>query len=772
LLALVSAFMISAMGMSVRGQGQVSQPTQGDASQAAVEAPAGSAFSPPRANQCQSKYDRFYSAEPGVYAYWALCESGKPVQIYDYVGPFDLTAASHSFGAGPVAGGFPGPVPDGESAANVPTARLDVESQGIHLNSQQGTVAAWINADAQSYPVTAVFLGAVQGKSRVAIGVRGVGGICFQGDYTSDDGRAVTVEKCGFEANSWHRVALAWIAGNLSLYVDGASVAAGRYVGALDDKVFYYKLFPGCCNTGKQMTLAKALVANQAWDPSQAKSDFSPTFPPVPRGGVYVTSRRLGTIHRNVLGFADRNQDISSPEARAALLSGLASAGATSLRYGGGYGGIEADLEDWKGRGTCTKVPGAMGKTPNDATGNHLDSYLESVARQLRLQVVFTVNYGTNPPSCDQGGDPKTNGADLVQYANRVKNYGIKYWEIGNELYAGGSEPDFHPNPNSGESYAQYEPGFYSAMKAQDRTIEIAVPIGLGVYSWETSFDQAVLARASYDAVVFHSYPVKDPISDGATLYRDRVASNLGRVRGELLELQTVLMSHGKSPDAIWVTEWDGEVGGNKWSKQTMGAAAPLFVASQLAEFMEAGVRIANWWTEGTPNVCSTMNYDGNGETAYSWWECGSTALVYTGPAKGRGEVAVGLRPGDLTPAGRGFQILSQSGFVGEGEHMLRTETDPAEAPWLLSYAATHGGSYAVILINRDRDEAHTVPVGFADLPSGSQVRQWSYGRAQYDRSRAGDWSAAPVQSTHAAWSKTFHATLPPWSVNVLVFAR
>jgi hypothetical protein len=185
---------------------------------------------------------------------------------------------------------------------------------------------------------------------------------------------------------------------------------------------------------------------------------------------------------------------------------------------------------------------------------------------------------------------------------------------------------------------------------------------------------------------------------------------------------------------------------------------------------MMAGVELATWWFQGSLNICSAYNYDYKGDTTYSWWKCGIPALVYTGPMANKGEVAVGLRAGDLYPAARAFQILSQSGFVTEGEHMLRTETDLQKAPWLLSYAATHGSSYALILINRDRDQAHTVPVTFANKSSGTSVRQWTYGRAQYDKTRQGDWSAAPVQSRHGAWKSDFIATLPPWSVNVFVF--
>jgi Concanavalin A-like lectin/glucanases superfamily len=771
------AGMLSARGVSQRNVSEhqdfnLQTKTSAEAARGA-EIPAGSVFSPPAANACQSKYDQFYVAEPGVYAYWALCETDKPIQVYDYVGQFDLTAASHTFGSGGVVGGVPGPVPDSETAASVPTANLNIENQGIPLNTHQGTVSAWINADAPRYPVTALFLGAVAGKSQVSIGINATAGLCFGGNYTNAEGTVHAIQKCGYTPNSWHRVVFTWSAGELSLYVDGTAVAKGQYAGSLDNKVFYYRLFPACCNTGKQMTLAKVLVSNQAWNSTQVTTDFAPVFPEIPLGGVYVSSQRLGTIHRNILGYADfGHEDTSTYEWRTPLLAGLAKGGFTSVRYGGGYGGIEADFEDWRGRGTCTKTRGVQGKTQITSTEGNIDGYLKNVAQPLGLNIIYTVNYGTNPPECDQGGDPIVNGADLVEYANLVKKFGIKYWEIGNEVYSGNSETDFHPQPNTGASYLSYEPAFYTAMKAKDPSIKIAVPIGGSIYSYQAGFDLPVLAGASYDAVVLHNYPMKDPISDGATLYRDRVAANLSRTRGTILKLQTELLNNGKSADSIWATEWSGCVGGNKCSKQTMGAVTPLFVVSQLAEYMLAGVQLATWWTQGSLSVCSSLNYDGSAESAYNWWNCNSTGLVYTEPAKGGGEVSVGLLPGELTPAARGFQVLSESQFVIEGEHMLLTQTDVQNAPWLQSYAATHGRSYALILINRDRDKTQTVPVRLAGKSSGGSVRQWTYGRAQYDKSRFGDWSAEPVVSNHGPWTGNFQASLPPWSVNVFVFGN
>jgi hypothetical protein len=737
-----------------------------------MSVPQQSVFRPPAPNACQSLYDQFYEAEPGVYAYWALCEKGSPVQIYDYVGQFDLTAASQSFGSGYIAGGASGPVPDGESAASVRTARAHIENQGLVLNGHAGTIATWVSADATNYPVTAVFLGAVGGAASVSVGVRAGQGICYFGDLTNSKGIASPITKCGYAANTWHRVVFTWSDRDLDLFIDGVRVAAGLRAGTLDNTVYFYRLFPGCCDTGKPMVLAKVSVSNQAWSQSQTMADFRPTIPNIPQGGVYVSSERLGTIHRDVLGYADRNQDISNPAVRAALLSGLREGRFKSLRYAGGYGGIEADLENWRGGVICTEARGVTAAPPNIATGNNIDSYLQSVARPLSLDVVYTVNYGTNPPYCTAGGSPTSNGADLVRYVNVNRRYKVRYWEIGNEVFSSNSETDFHPNPNTGASYVDFEPAFYSAMKAVDPAIEIGVPVGLATYSYQTGFDLQVLAEARYDAIVWHNYPVRDPISDGATLFQDRVASNLDRTRGTLLELQTELLNNGKAPDSIWVTEWNGEVYGDKWSRQTMGAAIPIFAVSQLAEYMQAGVRLATWWTQGRPNGCSTFNYDTSGDTAYSWWNCGSTALVYAGPTPGTGEIPVGLKAGDLTPAGHAFQILTESGFVTEGEHMLRTLSDMQNSPWLLSYAATHGSSYALVLINRDHDNPHTVPVVIAGKYSGGSVHGWTYGRTQYDASRVGDWSVGPATRTHAPWNGCLLVDLPPWSANVFVLSR
>jgi hypothetical protein len=705
-----------------------------------------------------------------------MCEGGTSPSIYDYAGRFDLSPASNAWSSGPgtIQGGVPGPVPDGETADQVTTGSSFIANQDIPLNTNQGTLAVWANTDSTNYPMAFIFLGAVNGQSSVSVSAitpstSSLNNECFTGNFINLSGSSFTVPAaCGYIPDTWHRVILTWSGGTMELYVDGGLVSTSTYSGPLDNKVFVYRLFAESGNTGKQMTLAKASISNQAWSAAQVLADFTPSLVLPPNGGVYVTTQQLGVIHRDVLGYADANADLSTGPLVSALTSGLSLMGATAVRYANGSSGYSADLENWMGGPSCTATRGSTAPPPNLSTQNTLDNYVSEVSQPLGASMGYTVNYGTNPPSCDAGGDPALNGANLVAYANVLKKYGIKYWEIGNELYGGGFfEVNFHPRPGMGANYASYEAGFYDRMKRQAGGVLIGIPVADTVYSWLANWTLPAMQAAKYDAVIYHNYPMTDPISDGKTLYPERVTSNIGRTRGSLLALQTELLNFKKSPEEIWITEWNGDVNGNLWSRQTMGAVMPMFGTMLLAEYMQAGVQYATWYAQGQSDACLQYNYDWTGENTYNWWDCGGVFLTYTGPYPA--ETLVGLQPGDITPVARSFQVLSESGFVTEGEHMLRVVTDLQNAPWLAAYAATHGSSYEIILINRDRDNAHTVPIQIAGQTAGQLVQQWTYGRAQYDPTQTGNWEVDPVTSSQSSWESEVQGVLPPWSVNVFL---
>ena len=125
---------------------------------------------------------------------------------------------------------------------------------------------------------------------------------------------------------------------------------------------------------------------------------------------------------------------------------------------------------------------------------------------------VMCVNYGTGTPR---------EAAAWVYYANVVKKYNIRFWQIGNEMDGEWEEG----GPVNALMYAEKYLKFAKAMKQVDSTIKIFGPLlsnadftmkNSGVYdgkSWMQTFIDTVGAREKADGkkycdgIDFHSYP-------------------------------------------------------------------------------------------------------------------------------------------------------------------------------------------------------------------------------------------------------------------------
>lgn len=137
----------------------------------------------------------------------------------------------------------------------------------------------------------------------------------------------------------------------------------------------------------------------------------------------------------------------------------------TTLRF---PGGSTSDDYHWQ-----------TGSTSDGAyvnPSNTFDAFM-GVAHQAGAAPILTVNYGSNAAG-NGGGDPNE-AAAWVDYANNTKHYGIKYWEIGNEIYGNGEygaswEYDLHSD-HSPSAYGANVAAFASAMKAKDPTIKVGV---------------------------------------------------------------------------------------------------------------------------------------------------------------------------------------------------------------------------------------------------------------------------------------------------------
>ena len=136
-------------------------------------------------------------------------------------------------------------------------------------------------------------------------------------------------------------------------------------------------------------------------------------------------------------------------------------------------GGSAGDNYHWANGGTPTTGSG-MYIMADDTFDNFMTRLVNPVPGATAMCIV---NYGTNAAGT-AGGDPNE-AAAWVNYANNTKHYGVKYWEIGNEIYGnseygGNWEADKHACQTP-TCYGQNAVAFIQAMKAKDPTIKCSV---------------------------------------------------------------------------------------------------------------------------------------------------------------------------------------------------------------------------------------------------------------------------------------------------------
>ncbi|MFE5581309.1 hypothetical protein [Kitasatospora sp. NPDC056531] len=213
----------------------------------------------------------------------------------------------------------------------------------------------------------------------------------------------------------------------------------------------------------------------------------------------------LGTVPATGVGLNTAVYDPNLNDATASSL--MKAAGIRQLRY---PGGSVADNYHWK---THSLTGGGSWTAP----GTDFDHFM-ATAKTVGAQPIITANYGSGSPQ---------EAADWVKYANVDKGYGIKYWEIGNEVYGNGHyqngngwEYDTHAD-KSPKEYATNLVAYAKAMKAVDPTVKIGAvlatpggyPDGFTASGDSADFNHTVLSIAgpSIDFVIVHWSPRSPP---------------------------------------------------------------------------------------------------------------------------------------------------------------------------------------------------------------------------------------------------------------------
>lgn len=456
-------------------------------------------------------------------------------------------------------------------------------------------------------------------------------------------------------------------------------------------------------------------------------------------------------IHATVLGA---NSTVSFDTAIPGQSEAFRRAGMKAGRW---PGGSDSDEFNWQTTTGCR----AKSYVWPSATFDH---YMTLIARPAGLDVAVTVNYGSSgQPACIAPGDPQI-AAAWVHYANTTRHYGVRWWEVGNEVY-GSWETDQHALPHDAATYASSFGNYLKLMKAQDPTIRVGIPVSPGAVDPSgRNWDAYVLAHTQFDYVDLHFYAQQPGKEDDGFLVRDAP----GAFAGILAKLKAELATAGKPDSPIDI----GEIGSvyDKPGKQTVSITQALFAGQALSEMLLAGVRRSTWWLGN--GGCGT---NGNlSASLYGWQEFGGYAIFSDGlptpPYGGCSNVIETIPFGTLLPTARVYQVLSQSGFVTDGERMIGV-TVPPNLRSVRAYAATHGKNFALLLFNLDDQKTVSVPITIDSVSHGSGIHSLTYGKTQYDLSRDGTW-AGPAAEHTGPWTSPITVTLPPYAVAAYLISR
>lgn len=173
-------------------------------------------------------------------------------------------------------------------------------------------------------------------------------------------------------------------------------------------------------------------------------------------------------INLNYIRDADANRPAGQP-----LVKALQTLGVHWLRFPGGE---KSDFHRWALPPYDKPQPVSLKwYAGNPGTRMDFDQYM-TLVRQLGAEPYIVVGYDTEKRTGLTKAEWIESAAAWVRYANKVKGYGVKYWEIGNE--------DWHNGTASASGMAQIVVEFARAMKAVDPGIRIGSG-GCDQWWWE-----------------------------------------------------------------------------------------------------------------------------------------------------------------------------------------------------------------------------------------------------------------------------------------------
>lgn len=417
-----------------------------------------------------------------------------------------------------------------------------------------------------------------------------------------------------------------------------------------------------------------------------------------------------------------------------ALPSLLSSADVSALRF---PGGSVSDVYNWQNNSV---VQGQSYANPN----NTFDNFMK-VAKSTGASPVITVNYGSG--TADEA-------AAWVKYANVTNNYGVKYWEIGNEVYGNGAygsswEYDTHSTKNA-TTYATNAAQYISEMKAADPTIKVGVvlttpgnwPDGLTASGDTQDWNQTVLSAlgTKIDFVIVHWYPSSSSESQMLGQPESQISSITS-------SLHSLLNQYSAGHQVqIMVTETNA-------SYEDDSNASALFAADAYPTWLEQGASNVDWWD--IHNGIGTVSTDQTGGTDYGDEGILSNASCASGGSP--------CEPAAETAFPTYYGIAMAGKFLAGGGTLLGTSSNQS----LISSHAVElpDGSMNVLLINKDPSNSYQVSLSYNGYSAASTASTTVYGDGATSitsgSSASGSVTLAPYSITMLHLTKSGAATGP-----------
>ena len=425
-----------------------------------------------------------------------------------------------------------------------------------------------------------------------------------------------------------------------------------------------------------------------------------------------------------------------------------------------------AELRVFDGATQLTTNTAATAQSPTTASSTNpasaplgqsnfdFESFMKYVASFTpAASPVITVNVGTGTPQ---------EAAAWVHYANVVRGYGIRYWQIGNEM-----EGDWETGgPLNAQDYVRRYADYYTAMKAADPSIIVLGPVSGGIGELSNLDDGqtfiadflSILHARSQDAYVdgidFHWYPNYGTVAWTAAL---ATTSQLGQFSSVL---RGALSGTSVDPNVpVFMTEYNIGLGSPNTPVAANQLIDGLWTANVLGEFIRyfgAGGGTNLWNTisagptpDATDPTAGDLGYLQYNQNAYRYQERADYWAM---------------------------QMMANDWAIAGDTRAHRLVASDSTQPLLAVYADERpDGVLALTVVNKSQSTAYRTSIQIAPSQPESTADVWTFDASNYAWETTSlpyhaEPDNAPTHAVYCGASSSTPFTFGPASITVIRF--